>query len=275
MAIMEQVSLLKQTRHDPKIGIRNVPTSATGAPVISILENPEFQAPSPFPQRFLRLGKAEDGKPVLLDLLDPAQGPVLVAGDEGGGKSAFLQSVTVGSDLEDPGDILFGVLTPFPEEWSGLEVLSNCLGIWAAYHLSARHFLSQLVSWAAVLPYTHQVVILLVDGLDLLLANGFHDQNDLRWLLTYGPRRQVWPVISVNPGKLPHPASWLDYFPTRIIGRVKRPQTAQLLVAPSRIDLGEISQKGQYGYWRSDSWLKFKLPSDSLDVPLLGKPWRI
>jgi hypothetical protein len=275
MSIMDQVSHSKQTRHEPKIGFRNVPPSATSEPVISILEKPELQAPSLFPQRFLQLGKAEDGKPVLLDLFDPAQGPVLVAGDEDGGKTAFLQSLTLGSDLENPGDILFGVLTPFPEEWSALEGLSNCLGIWPAYHLSARHFLSQLVSWAAVLPDTRQVVILMVDGLDLLLANGFQDQNDLRWLLTYGPRLQVWPVVSVNPGRLPQPASWLGYFQARIIGSVKRPQTAQLLVAPSRIDLGDISQKGQYGYWRPDGWLKFKLPSDSLDVLSLVKPWRI
>jgi hypothetical protein len=218
---------------------------------------------------------AEDGKPVLLDLFDPAQGPVLVAGDGSGGKTTFLQSLTLGSDFWDPGDILFGVLTPFPEEWSGLEVLSNCLGIWPAYHLSARHFLSQLVSWAAVLPGTRQVVILIVDGLDLLLANGFHNQNDLRWLLTYGPRRQVWPVISVNPGRLLHPLSWLDYFQTRIIGRVKCPQTAQLLVAPAEIDLGEISQKGQYGLWRPDCWQKFKLPSDISNVSSIGKTWRI
>ncbi len=262
MSMIDQVSSINQTRQ-VSVGSRYGAAIAPGSSVTTFLGTPEIQVRPPFPQGILQLGKAENGQPVFIDLCVPANGPVLVAGDGEGGKTAFLQSLTLGSDLQDPGDILFGVLTPFPEEWAGLEVLSNCLGIWPAYHSSARHFLSQLVSWAAVLPSTRQVVILVVDGLDLMLANGFHDLNDLRWLLTYGTRRQVWPIISVNPGRLRHPASWLDYFKTRIIGKVKRPQTAQILVAPSKIDLGEISSKGQYGLWQEDSWLKFNLPSYS------------
>jgi hypothetical protein len=208
----------------------------------------------------LQLGVAENGLPILVDLYDPDPGPLLVAGDGGSGKTAFLQSLTHCSDLQDPGEILFGVLTPFPEEWTELEVLSNCLGIWPAYHTSARRFLSQLVSWADVLPRTRQVVIVIVDGLDLMTANGLYNQHDLRWLLTYGPRRHVWPVVSINPGRLLDPNSWLEYFQTRIFGRVKRLQTAHLLVNNLEIDLAGLTQAGQYGLWRQDCWLKFRLP---------------
>ena len=115
-------------------------------------------------------------------------------------------------------------MTPFPEEWAELEVLANCLGIWPAYHSSARHFLSQLVSWAEVLPGTRQVVILLVDGLDLLTTDGFHDQHVLRWLLTYGTRRHVWPVITINPGRLLHLETWLDYFRRVSLGGLNVPK---------------------------------------------------
>ncbi len=66
----------------------------------------------------LLLGLAEDGLPVLLDLYDPAPGPLLVAGDGGSGKTAFLQSLARATGLQDPGDIQFGVVTPFPEEWT-------------------------------------------------------------------------------------------------------------------------------------------------------------
>lgn len=263
MPANDQISLSLQARQRTPAGLSNGALYRPVDPAVSILDTPPNRAIFPFLNGSLQLGVAENGFPIMLDLYDPAPGPLLVAGDGGSGKTAFLKSLTVGSDLQDPGEILFGVLTPFPEEWEELEVLSNCLGIWPAYHSSARHFLTQLVSWAVVLPSTRQAIILMVDGLDLLTTNGFHDQHNLRWLLTYGPRRQVWPVVTINPGRLSHPETWLDYFQTRILGRVKRPQTAHLLVTDPEINLAELSHRGQYGLWQQDCWIKFRLPSVS------------
>jgi hypothetical protein len=263
MLTNNQVSLSLQAHHGTPAGLSKTAGYLSVDSAISVLDMPANQTIFSVHNGSLQLGVAENGFPIMVDLYDPAPGPVLVAGDGGSGKTAFLQSLTLGSDLQDPGEILFGVLTPFPEEWGGLEILSNCLGIWPAYHPAARQFLSQLVSWADVLPSSHQVVILIVDDLDLLITNGFHDQHNLRWMLTYGPRRQVWPVVAINPGRLTHPETWLDYFQTRVLGRVKRPQTAHLLITDPEIDLAELPQRGQYVLWRQDGCLKFRLPSVS------------
>ncbi len=260
---IDQISISHQFRREIPLGLRYDDAFMSLASAVSIMKTPAGQTAALFLQGSLRLGVAENGLPIMLDLYDPVPGPLLVAGDEGGGKTTFLQSLTLGSDLQDPGEILFGVLTPFPKEWVGLEALSNCLGIWPAYHSSARHFLAQLVSWGNVLQGSRELVILMVDGLDLLIANGFHDLNDMRWLLTYGPRRHVWPIVSINPGRLPRPETWLGYFQTRIFGRVKHPQTANILGASSEIDLSQLSHKGVYGLWRQGSWIKFQLPSIS------------
>lgn len=261
MSSIDQISLSQQTLQDITTGLHPGALYLPFGDAISTLGTPPIRATFPLLHGSFQLGVAENGLPILVDLYNPAPGPLLVAGDGGSGKTAFLQSLTHCSDLQDPGEILFGVLTPFPEEWAELEVLSNCLGIWPAYHTAARRFLSQLVSWTEVLPRTRQVVVVMVDGLDLMTVNGFHDLHDLRWLLTYGPRRQVWPVVSINPGRLLDPDSWLGYFQTRIFGRVKRPQTAHLLVDDPEIDLAGLTQTGQYGLWRQDYWLKFRLPS--------------
>ncbi len=206
------------------------------------------------------LGLAEDGLPLLLNLYDPAPGPLLVAGDGGSGKTAFLQSLAQASNLQNPGEVQFGVLTPFPEEWTEQGVSPNCLGIWPAYHPAACSFMSRLVSWAQVLPDIHQAVLVLFDGLDLLTASSFQIRHELRWLLMYGPERHVWPVVTVNPGRLARLETWLDYFQTRILGQVKRQQTARLLVDDPEINLAGLLPGRQFGLSRPEGWLKFWLP---------------
>ena len=212
------------------------------------------------PAGSLLLGLAEDGLPFMLDMYDPAPGPLLVAGDGGSGKTAFLQSLARLSGLQDPGDIQFGVVTPFPEEWPALETLSNCLGVWPAYHPSANLFLRQLVNWAGVLPKTRQSVLLLFDGFDLLYGSDFQSQQDLRWLLMYGPERQVWPVVTVNPARLGRLHGWLDYFHTRVIGQVKQSQNARLLLDDPPAALAGLLPGRQFGLSRPNGWLEFWLP---------------
>jgi hypothetical protein len=216
--------------------------------------------PAGLPGGSLLLGMAEDGLPVLLDLYDPASGPLLVAGDGGSGKTAFLASLARSTSLQDPGDIQFGVVTPFPEEWAALEALPHCLGVWPAYHPSAQAFLTQLVKWAEVLPGTRQVVLLLFDGFDLMTRTDHQILHDLRWLLLYGPEHQVWPVVTLNPARLSHFVPWLEYFHTRVISQVKHPHNARLLVDAPQVDLSDLVPGNQYGLSQPQGWLKFWLP---------------
>ncbi len=259
MSTTDQFLLALQAYQEIQAELRQSEGPLPVAAAVSTPESPADQAAA-LPGGSLLLGLAEDGLPLLLDLYDPAPGPLLVAGDGGSGKTAFLQSLARASDAGNPGEIQFGVLTSFPEEWVEQESLSNCLGIWPAYHPSARGLLSQLVSWADVLPDSRQAVLILFDGLDLLTTGGFQFQRDLRWLLMYGPERQVWPVVTVNSGRLARIETWLDYFQTRILGQVKRQQTSRLLVGDPEINLATLLPGRQFGLSRPEGWLKFWLP---------------
>jgi hypothetical protein len=208
----------------------------------------------------LVLGWGENGLPVTFDLYDPAPGPLLVAGDGGSGKTKLLKTLAQASNLQIAGDIQFGVITPFPEEWTEQEASPNSMGIWPAYHPAAMEFVSRLISWADNLQGTHQLVLLLVDGLDLLTAFGFKIQKEFQWLLKNGPERHVWPVVTINPGRLAHLDTWLDYFPTRILGQIKRSQTCHLLIDDPKINLAGFEAGKQFGFSRPDGWLKFRLP---------------
>ena len=102
-------------------------------------------------------------------------------------------------------------------------------------------------------------MLVLFDGLDLLTSSGFQIQHDLRWLLIYGPERQVWPVVTVNPGRLTCLETWLAYFHTRILGQVKNPQTARLLADDPKISLAALLPGKQFGLSRPEGFLKFRL----------------
>jgi energy-coupling factor transporter ATP-binding protein EcfA2 len=208
----------------------------------------------------LLLGLGEDGLPLMLDLYNSATGPLLVAGDRGSGKTALLKSLARVSDEQNPGEIQFGVITPFPEEWTEQEALSNCLGIWPAYHPAAKDFLKRLIGWADSPHVNHPVVLVLVDGLDLLAACDFQIQHELLWLLLYGPKRHIWPVVTVNPGRLSHLQTWIDYFKARILGQVKRPQTHRLLIKAPEINLATLEAGTQFCFSSPDGRWKFRLP---------------
>ncbi len=259
MSTADQFPPVFQTYQEIQTELHPKQTPLPALPETSNVKTSSVHAAN-LPGGSLLLGMAEDRLPVLLDLYDPMNGPLLVAGDRGSGKTAFLQSLARASTLPDPGDISFGVLTPFPEEWTALETLPNCLGVWPAYHPSAADFLARLVNWAEVLPETRQTLLLLFDGFDLMTASAFPSQRDLRWLLTYGPERQIWPVISVNPARLTLLQTWWDYFHTCIIGQVKHMQNALSLVEEPSIGLADLQPGKQFGLFQSGNWNKFWLP---------------
>jgi len=207
------------------------------------------------------LGLAEDGLPLELDPYNPATGPLLIAGDGGSGKTALLKSLAMASDTQDPGDILFGVITPFPEEWKRQEILPNCLGIWPAFHPATKDFLLKMINWANALQRSRQLVLLLVDGLDLLTSGGFSIQHELRHLLMIGPERHVFPVVTINPGHLAHLETWLGFFKTCLLGQMKCPQNVRLLFRDPKIYLAEQEAEQQFCLPRHEGWLKFRLQS--------------
>lgn len=225
---------------------------------------PDPAQADPVPEGALLLGLAEDGLPLNLDLYDPAPGPLLVAGDGGCGKTALLQSLAGASDLQP--DFQFGVITPFPEEWRGQEALPGCLGVWPAYHPSVGHFLGQLASWAETLPETRQAILLFVDGLDVMTLDS-SARHYLRWLLANGPQHQVWPVVTVNAGRVNRLGSLLENFQTRILGHVRRPQTASLLTDDPQVDLAALTPSSQFYLSWPQGCLRFWLS------PIEGVPY--
>ncbi len=212
------------------------------------------------PSEALFLGVASDELPVLLDLRDPFPGPLLLCGDAGTGKTAFLQTVaSAAGRMHQPDDLQFGVLTSHPDEWSTLENIPNNVGVFPLYHRSAEDFILSLASWAHGNKSSQQSVLLLVDDLEAATNLDFDAKQNLRWLFLRGPARRVWPINTLNPNRMENIMPWLDAFRTRIFGPIKNANHIRSLDAESA-NLDALNKGTQFVLREGENWLKFWIP---------------
>ena len=131
------------------------------------------------PHGALFLGVASDELPVLLNLHDPIPGPILITADAGAGKTALLQTIALAAgQMHQPEDLQFGVLTNHPDEWSGLEAISNNVGVFPLYNRSAEDFILSLASWAHSNKNATQSVLILVDDLEAMAQRPSTSKTD-------------------------------------------------------------------------------------------------
>ena len=215
----------------------------------------------PMPREALFLGIATDGLPVLLNLYDPAPGPILVAGDPGVGKTAFLQNIALGAyQMHEPEDIQFGVVTAFPDEWEGFSDLPHSAGVFPVYHSSAMDFLYSLSGWAHANKGNRQSVVLLLDDLEMMEKVDFDARQTLRWLLLRGPARRIWPVVTLNAERASQVEVWLEAFRTRVFGHMEASHPG--LVEKSDEAVFQSLKAGvQFALREGQGWMKFWVPT--------------
>ncbi|HLO33972.1 MAG TPA: NACHT domain-containing protein [Anaerolineales bacterium] len=215
----------------------------------------------PMPPAALFLGVASDDLPVLLNLHDPIPGPILIAADPGGGKTALLQTIALAAaQIHQPEDLQFGVLTSHPDEWNRVENIPNNVGIFPLYHQSAEDFILSLASWAHGNKTSEQSVLLLLDDLEAAANLDFDARQNLRWLLLRGPARRVWPIVTLNPSRIENILPWLDAFRTRVFGTMQNPRQIEQLDAVSA-ELESLNSGSHFTLREGESWLRFWIPS--------------
>src|SRR5258707_3676083 len=126
-------------------GHASVPAASPSLPTL----NDVLAEYSPLPRAALFLGVANDGLPVLLNLLDPVPGPILIVGDAEAGKTRLLQMIARSlAKADSTSNIRYGVLTPRPEDWQSLQPMDDrCDGILSPGDSAASNYLNALVNW--------------------------------------------------------------------------------------------------------------------------------
>lgn len=222
----------------------------------------------PLPLEALFLGVASDNLPVLLNLYDPHPGPMLIAGDAGSGKTAFLQTIAQSvAQTHAANDVQFGVVTNYPEEWERIAATPHRVGVFPVGHRGTQEFMQSLASWAHANKNTHQCVLLLVDDLESVASLDPESVQHFRWLLLRGPARRVWPIVTLSAPRYGQVVSWLPNFRTRVFGQVANGRVGEALAGDRSSALSQLEARIQFALREKDprgnvdNWLRFWLPS--------------
>ncbi len=218
---------------------------------------------APLPREALFLGVAAlDGLPVLLNLMDPVPGPILIVGDAGSGKTAFLQMIASGVEqIHEPQDVQYGVITAHLDDWKNLGGTPNCVDVFPSYKNSAQDFLNSLASWAHSNRGEKQSLLLLIDDLAEITKMDFEARQSLRWLLLRGPARHVWPIVTLNPRNINDILPWTEFFHTRLFGRMKDSQDIQSMTGTQDSLFTSLIPRLEFLMREGRQWLKFWIPS--------------
>lgn len=212
----------------------------------------------PLPREALFLGMASDGLPVLLNMRDPAVGPILIAGDAGSGKTAFLKNIVRALSLtHEPSEVQFGVITTHLNEWEDERISPYRVAIFSAHEDGAPELLLSLAAWARANTSNKQSVLLLIDDLEAVAGFDFDSLQNLRWLLAHGASRQVWAFLTMTAPRYGRVISWIPIFRTRIFGRVGDARIANALGGDASSRLDQLQVANQFSLRENGKWLRF------------------
>lgn len=218
----------------------------------------------PLPQATIFFGVAEDGLPVLLDLSNAAVGALLLLGDRGSGKTHLLRTVARALiQTKDAAQVRFTVITRRPEEWEDLCEASHCDGVFGASENRAADMLYSLAARGHA-DRERSVTLLFLDDLTLVQGLEYEIRLHTQWLLARGPKRKIWPVVTLASQDFFEMQSWTALMHTYLFARIAdsrhMQQLGDRLSLPPEAPCGNLRPAKEYALTEGEHWLHFWIP---------------
>lgn len=217
--------------------------------------------------RKLLLGVFDDGMPLFFNFLQQELAPLLINCDAGCGKTHQLQVIADSAMQQQQKDMTsFYVFSLNPAEWCDLQQRApkNNAEIHAVSwnDPAAIRMIEGLTSTAEKRfedPKKAADIYLFLDDLPGLLQLDIEAQVNLRWLLSYGPQVQIWPVAALETVKQDDLMFWTNCFKSIIQGCSEWPSYGSLNDTVACM-ISSALEPGEFSLCLGKRWLKYRLP---------------
>lgn len=150
----------------------------------------------------LILGLCQDGRPLSLELDNPAPGAILIGGDHSCGKTRLLKSALASVTLiNKPEVVSYAIVARDPSEYSNLDN-DYCQVLLSTMDPAVSELIEELASEAETRRTSHlpnPAILFIIDDLAALVKvldrQAF---SRLYWLVRHGPRSRIWPLVSLS-----------------------------------------------------------------------------
>ncbi len=174
--------------------------NGSAAHLSSILD--EF---GPFPPYSMLVGQCLDGLPFMIGLDNPRSGAMLVVGDNIQAKSQILTAMGISTcRINRPEEVSWVLITRNPHRYGQLQDKPHCLAVINPHDRLAGEMVIEMASVVEQRRFGRErgnTQVLMIDDFQSFtpMLSDYSVYLNLKSLVSKGPGKGIWPLISVQP----------------------------------------------------------------------------
>lgn len=215
---------------------------------------------SPITPSNIIIGLCQDGRPLTLELDNPAPGSILIGGDPRSGKTRLLRSVLNSVVLiNQPRDVQFTIIAQNLSEYREFDH-QYCQALVSPHDPNIASQIEDLVSLVQNRKASRLLtpaILVIIDDLSSLVKELDHQAfSRLNYLIRHGPRSRVWPLasLSTNAVNMVDPRM-IAAFRSRLTGSTSNQQLAELLAGQPKPPVDQLTPGVMFTTLLGSEWL--------------------